>query len=525
MHSGDAAAQIIKARPLTLSRARSEDLQHCQAYLQDCLDHESCNRLIKDLGQATSPTRLLQIESDFCLRLYTVPRGQYPAYAALSYCWGQAPQQELAKTVTTNIKDRFNTINVSQLPRTIRDALKVVRALKLSFIWIDALCIIQDDGRDVKMELSKMGGIYQGATITISAASSGSSVDGFLGDRDAALAYGKIFQLPYRYKQGDREMLGLALLCERKNQDWYEQPIDTRAWTMQEDILSVRLLRFGSEQTIWRCPSVHKAIDGGASPPPPSDLNGGYRFGDDLSAKTNLCKREIANAWRDWQFSVVCYTKRSLWNPGDRLVACAALAERFAATCGLSSTDYLAGLWKDDIAAQLLWERFPGSEPKRVPAPTWSWASINGPVRFHERYRFEEPEDDIVQARAQIDETKMMYNYKGYSYAEPGPACLWLNGALRQVHYDGSDVKQGIEFVYSLPLNICWDLQTDLYPDTLWCLEIMGSPTEEFKNVTIGLVLRRVHGVEFERVGCFDSEESSVREWYEGAERQTVCLV
>ncbi|KAF3000721.1 hypothetical protein E8E13_003311 [Curvularia kusanoi] len=460
-----------------------------------------------------------------------------PPYAALSYCWGQTPQQEQAKSVNANIQDRQKNIDPSQLPQTVRDAIRVARALTLSFLWVDALCIIQDDKSEMQTEITKMAGVYQNAAITIVAASAKSSVEGFLGDRDLKAAYGQVSQLSYEFINGDHQAQGSVMLSERSLRDEYEEPIDTRAWTMQEDILSVRLLRFGLTQTTWRCPSVYKTIDGGSSP---SLHFEGFNFTksgafQDKDHKLTESEYRSSNGnayvdnevWKVWQGSIEDYTTRAISNPEDRLTACAAFAEKFASTRSLCSTDYLSGLWKDDIYAQLLWYQEEESDvarssgSRRSPAPTWSWASINGPVHFHNRYLLTD-ENDVVQASARLDDDRMLYRRQGCGYAEVGPACLWLNGTLQRVHRDGHHVKQGMESASPLALTAFWDSPEDQFDQTLWCFEVTRTAQG---NRTLGLLLARTEREEFVRVGCFETDDPSVRSWLAKDERRTVAIV
>lgn len=527
------AAQFIKSRPLTQSKEAKENLQRCQNYLQDCWSHERCNQVVKDTQRATSPTRLLCISHELRVFLYTVPQGQYPSYAALSYCWGQTRRQKRARTVMANVEDRHNNIDLSRLPQTIKDAIHVTRALKLSYLWVDALCIIQDDERDMEIELTKMGSIYRDATVTISAACSESSVDGFLDDRDLSWAYGKVFQLPYSLGN-DHETQGSVFLCERQISEKDNEPIDKRAWTMQEDILSVRLLRFGSTQTTWRCQSTHESIDGGLSPVP-LELSFRHMIGPYPHKRSLVLSEthEISNLWYAWQEGVESYTQRTLSRPADKLIACAALAEKFATLLGLNITDYFSGLWRDDVLAQLLWYRIPAKyqttesepEPRRLPAPTWSWASVDGEIAFYHRYFIVAPDEWKVSGRARLDDSKMMSDRQGHSFTEPVPARLWLNGALRQAYHDGSQVRQSIDSSDPLHLDDDWDSPTKPCQQTIWCFEVVVSTHTRESPYTVGLILTRANEREFERVGCFDSVDTSIVEWFEGAEMQTICLI
>jgi len=101
-------------------------------------------------------------------------------YVALSYCWGKT----LAfKTTTGNLQSHKDGFNFSLLPRTLQDAILMTRYLNLRYIWIDCLCIIQDDKADWEREAALMADVYSNAFLTIAAARASDSQEGFLGDR------------------------------------------------------------------------------------------------------------------------------------------------------------------------------------------------------------------------------------------------------------------------------------------------------------------------------------------------------
>lgn len=428
-----------------------------------------------------------------------------------------------------NVEDRHISVHLPNIPRTISDAIKVTQVLELFYLWVDAFCIIQDDDTDRETEISKMGSIYQGADITIAAASSESSTEGFLGDRDLAWAYSQVLRLPYRYRRGNDEVQGSVLLSEWQMRDEYTEPIDERAWTMQEDLLSFRLLRFGSEQTTWRCPSVHKSIDGGSHP---SKRTGGMDFGLNYnyskkfqSHTSDARNYRLHKRWDAWQISMCHYTHRKLSHPEDRLVACAALTEKFAALHNLDSTEYLAGLWKGDILAQLLWyKRDPDSETKRWSGPSWSWASLTGSVGYTTREMYSN-DNYVVQTRAELDLSKMVYKNQGHSYTKMEPACLWLFGGLQPAHCDGCNLWVDVNFAKPLPLHIDWDSLAYRSQQTMWCFEIMSSPRDDKEHLTLGLILTETNDARFERVGFFSTWDIAIKKWFDGAKRKTICLV
>ena len=114
---------------------------------------ESCepalpNRVL-DLGQ--EPTQTIKLlETNF-------RRGHY---CALSHCWGP-PEKHPIQTTSNTLKDHLEGIEFKVLPRTFQDAVTVTRAIGVRYLWIDCLCIVQDDKNDWKKEAAMMGSIYE----------------------------------------------------------------------------------------------------------------------------------------------------------------------------------------------------------------------------------------------------------------------------------------------------------------------------------------------------------------------------
>jgi hypothetical protein len=477
-------------------------------HLENCQDtHKHCQKAMKEGQHNVAPRRLLYTRPNLNPQLYTVPNGESPRYVALSYCWGDAKQMEKTMTTKANVQDRHRRIELSQLPQTIKDAIEVTRSLGLDYLWVDAICIIQDDPEDSAVELAKMSSVYLGSTLTISAASAKDSMEGFLRDRDLKTAYGSLFQLPYYPRGYDDVATGKILLAEHPICDMYQEPIDERAWTMQEHMLPLRLIRFGSKQTTWRCPTRYVSIDGGGSPPLVNKRTE-LPFGDPhrvtevqfkMKEYGSLGKSRVLS---DWLENIREYTNRKLSYSGDKLPACAALAETFSEIMGWEATDYLAGLWEKDIQAQLLWYRREGMGAERLPGPTWSWASLNGPVTFFERFQLER--GGLVKARARLENKMIIHKVVGHKYSEVESGRLRLNGRLQQARWSRSRLRRSADSPRVLPFTIHWDLSGRISSRTVWCFEIIRS------HISLGLMLETKNGTDFERVGIFECEDIAV---------------
>jgi hypothetical protein len=93
-------------------------------------------------------------------------------YASLSHCWGGILETETTKG---NMRSHMEGIFIRDLPKCFREAVQLCQKLKIRYLWIDALCIIQDDPVDWDREASRMDAVYENAELVISAVDSHSS--------------------------------------------------------------------------------------------------------------------------------------------------------------------------------------------------------------------------------------------------------------------------------------------------------------------------------------------------------------
>jgi len=114
------------------------------------------------------PTRLLAVDS---LRLVETADGGVQddrRYAALSYTRGTASSDAAVRTTLESLEERKEGMDLAELPRTFRDAVAACRALEIPFLWIDALCIM-DDAEDRSREVALLPKTFGNAEVTIAA--------------------------------------------------------------------------------------------------------------------------------------------------------------------------------------------------------------------------------------------------------------------------------------------------------------------------------------------------------------------
>jgi hypothetical protein len=312
----------------------------------------------------------------------TTPKGR-PPFAALSYCWGG----DIGfKTKESTIAKAQAGLSLAKLPQTIQDAVFVCRGVGLHYLWVDRLCIIHDREVDFTAEINKMGDIYSQARITIVAGNSATSDGGFLNPRLSHML--SSLQLPFQCPTGEESKV---VISPRQREI---EVVNTRGWTLQESLLSQRLVSYGSRQLEWSCRTVSKT-DGGHPSPYLVGLSRhesspfGNSIGDVFPSPlehtreiTSIRREKCAVVGRMWIQLVQHYTQRNLSHPSDRLLAISALALKANDTL---RDEYLAGMWRLGLETQLQWlPETPGiAQPTGYVAPSWSWASLEGSINWY----------------------------------------------------------------------------------------------------------------------------------------------
>lgn len=389
------------------------------------------------------PTRVIAVNSadPRYVKLVNTHRGRTAIYACLSYSWGTGSQH---CTTTRNIKGHLQRILISDLPDTVADAIKLCRALKIPYIWIDALCIIQDDKDDWSREAAAMARIYGSSVLTISVPNTEDCTEQFL-----TRSLAKYSNVEVDWIHGPSGTAGVATLVydwpRNHNSLLSGSPWMERGWTFQEWVLSPCVLHCGSTLTIYEClhgtcyeshadedKQSFESLDlrSGASldahetksPLLPAHANTWPQ--DSSTTKEQNSLVELHNTSRlfervrrvqtgptglqtntsrpSWSDVVTEFCGRRLTNDTDKLPAIAGLAVRFqtyknAPLPKARQYNYLAGLWWDgsptldrpsedaELPTGLLWRRAGDEHLSKLAAyraPSWSWAALDGPIEF-----------------------------------------------------------------------------------------------------------------------------------------------
>ncbi|KAF5005053.1 hypothetical protein FDECE_8469 [Fusarium decemcellulare] len=406
---------------------------------KSCPEHVSCQEAMSS-ETPVLPTRVIDVGDEASHPFLFEPQGLRASYCALSYCWGKT---RTIKTTKSTITKHKNSIRLQKLPATIRDAVLVTRYLGIRYLWVDAFCIIQDDANDWAQEAARMQFVYANAELTISSLVSSNSADGLF--RPRRVRWPKpvpvpallVEKLARRQDAGQAKSPTMFALVPT----WLgvEAPrrgaVHSRGWTLQEQMLSHRILYFGDGMLHWECLSLYAteatplkymgyhakempletlgplhttwqarqqrlALRGlSLDPSPESEL--GMAVGTESAAQPGSASRR--RIFRLWQELLTEYTTyRQLTHSSDRLQAFLGISSFIAPQLGCT---FVSGVWDGDwFAESLCWDvhvpthyyedsdsEKPRYLPKYMPvpkvrtstSPSWSWVSVIGaPISY-----------------------------------------------------------------------------------------------------------------------------------------------
>lgn len=369
----------------------AEQVRKAKTWLDECLQgHEKCQN---NQHPQTYPTRLLELSGTGVRLIETAEQRPTGPYVALSYCWG--PNPKFCRLTTDNYQElRGRGILYGELPIAFRQVIELMEGLEIRYIWIDALCIIQsgpNSTADWLVECRKMASVYSMSLLNISLSSVSSPEDDYRAPSSPSAIPPLEIETVNLVKGSGR------IKCTLVDWDYYKdahysQPLASRAWTLQERIISPRVLNLSRPEMFWEC-NGHISCESfprGIETP--------------IALLQQQCKgpfdgmtpEALADAWFDIEED---YKRRHLTFPEkDKLLALSSVASHVAEAM---DDIYVAGHFLKTLPWNLTWstksykpftER-PSGTCRRCPIssigsddnihsslPSWSWASIDGPT-------------------------------------------------------------------------------------------------------------------------------------------------
>ncbi|KAL1597267.1 hypothetical protein SLS60_008851 [Paraconiothyrium brasiliense] len=408
-------------------------LDDAKKWLQTCLSgHFQCHATHNSPGKHKTlglPTRLVEVlivndslharvrsfSDQDQLRLADQIR-----YLTLSHCWGAQPSSEPQKDLrlkSNNIDNLSRSIPIEELGQLFQDALYVTLHLGYQYIWIDSLCIVQDqiDKDDWEYEAHRMADYYDNSVLTIMASAAKDGNDRlFPSQKLKSLPFPVVnFATPEMNKFARKRAVPLTtfwtgeqpaaetIRAHEQHDEFYvvdlyswsglaDGPLADRAWVLQEELSSKRILYFGNDQMYWECGMTASETWPVGFPKSMSTLVDGRRIRKNIQylaeadTESNPKDKDTARFYSSVWFQIIEeYTRRRLSFDSDRLPAIWGIMDRIGKY--IEDRD-IHGFRASDLIRSLLWRENPLdarlTNPDIGRAPSWSWASLNSQVSW-----------------------------------------------------------------------------------------------------------------------------------------------
>jgi hypothetical protein len=299
-------------------------------------------------------------------------------------------------TTKETLKSHEIGIETQSLPPLFHDTITIASELGVKHVWIDALCIIQDDSRDWERESAKMSHIYENAYVTIAAVESKDSSERCLVPRPKPL------KLKYTNTKSTSFVVKARRISDHhpdpaeKEPARLTGPLVTRAWALQEHVLCSRILHFTSTELVFECKrsfscECKPTLKNWPTTPGLLSRHQGQK----------LSKRSKEEIFRIWHRLVAQYSLRGLTCSFDKLPAISGIARKIQDLIGSA---YIAGIWRDNLVEDLLWSSAPylrnphlANPVLQYRSPSFSWSSVDTQVRYEEPNQDDDPMEVLVK--------------------------------------------------------------------------------------------------------------------------------
>jgi hypothetical protein len=355
-------SQLLKGRLVGQTRV---DVKLIKMWIRTCENGH---------GVACAPASLSTVHSSnrvpFTLRVIDIqhrcvikaPRGC--RYIALSYTWGTPDVVQLK--LTSNSQARLFAVGGlsdfhTDIPTTIRDAMTLCGILEERYLWVDALCIKQDEEADVSAQLANMDIVYSAAFLTVVSGTGHDSWAGLPGVRPASR----------NITQYTKTVQGLKLVSTQmpfvpamNRSGW-----NGRAWTFQERIFSKRLLIFTEYQVFFHCNAELWWEDTILESKRSLDVK--WRHMQDASQQHHY-RTTTTDGYTQYVRLIEGYSSRALTYEEDALKALTGVLTSLTTSFDISFYEGIPGGYLD---AALLFHTFIHDPSwRRKPFPSWSWS-------------------------------------------------------------------------------------------------------------------------------------------------------
>ncbi|KAH7311603.1 heterokaryon incompatibility protein-domain-containing protein [Stachybotrys elegans] len=363
-------ASIRRNRLHSCDTSSDAALQTTISWIEECTTrHEKCN----NAAPPFSPQRILMIEEPHVRLIQNPPVAI--RYACLSHCWGDGPTLQLTNATLETL---LHGVRMDEMPKTFREACEMCTKLGITYLWIDSLCINQDDLSDWTTVSGTIESIYANAYLTLAATASSDSNRGLHRRMPSQMASFPLSSHPGLFIR--RRLPDFP--SESTESDEISHPLLHRGWVLQERTLSARVLHFTGHMLVWECETITMSEDGSVNFNH-SNPNHAHHGNSYTPFRRSGRLEDSAKTWRD---QVEHYSKLDLTYERDRLPAISALAKHMLTRRSVErpgeGDEYYAGLFKSSFLGDLAWvprsmdDQLALCDTNTPPTPSWSWASL-----------------------------------------------------------------------------------------------------------------------------------------------------
>lgn len=383
---------LDRLRDVPVNSQDDKCLIQISSWMSECAEHKECCQP----KPASLPARVIEISSDHTVAPRIISSdGQDEFYVILSHSYsGEAKISNVSELLKDGIP---TTLNIMVLPKAIADAIDVTRKLGYRYLWVRELCMTDTEFSEDSLRFLS---IYAQAALMLTASAGPEAKHGLYHDR-------KLLCSPALGTGKDRYFRPQAL---RWMECIEQSPLAGRGWNVVERMLAPRIVHFTNLQMVWECASgcdfeAAKIVDNQGSGPSINAydkrtfqqyVREAHRPDSlEIEASNNDVSEDSVARLRSWTQNVNALSWGNFDSPSDKLPVIGKIAQIMSDhTMG----DYLAGIWSNHIVSGLAWGRMFSlltPVPEYV-APTWSWASVSGPVAI----------DDVQPART-VDSSRV----------------------------------------------------------------------------------------------------------------------
>ncbi|KAK0123845.1 hypothetical protein ONS95_008839 [Cadophora gregata] len=346
----------IKAVEKSFEASPTVDRDFLRTSLKECEGkHETCRE-----PQLSTPKDMCIIDLE---NMSIVPAPESCRYCALSYVWGKVTENWLTLTRENNISlSKKNALAGAPLAQTVKDAMQLCVELGERYLWVDSLCIVQNDPTFQKQQIDIMDTIYASATFTVVAAAGNHANAGLPG-------------ISTWQRSAERQTTTIQDIEVSNTIPVLKDTVETsvwnsRGWTYQEHMFSRRCVFLTDAQAYYAC-------NQGVQNERPDRL-----VAENWSINRYKSSRRSQDFIDAYKTNVADYSLRSLTSQADILRAFQGVLNDMSKTF-LQIFHY--GLPLDNLADALLWQPAHKSIRRDAPGvamPSWSWASMNGAIKY-----------------------------------------------------------------------------------------------------------------------------------------------